>query len=369
MRTLKKILLLVCAFCLLLCAVPVTASETEDAGVKVQIAYHNLAFGNQVYILYAVDVENAGDATPYMEFWTTDNTNRAPDKTVTASVYRALNEQNAKKYYVFGYTDLTAKQMADVIYARAGVTVEGKIYNSEIDSYSICEYAARQLGVMPDYPATENEALKTMLRSMLQYGSDAQTFFGYHTDRLAKDFYLTFGEKATPEDCFSFDQDGETAILKGYNENCPSKVVIPRKLKSGKIVTEIRSGAFRSSNIEEIHIPETVKYIRTQAFVNCRQLSVVVLSEGIEYLGGGAFNGCNKLISLTFPSSLTTIENSLFPNNEGLVIQYNGTESQLDALIEAQVAWFGDNDGEISFRLSDGSIIKRYRTYYQKFNY
>lgn len=92
MRTLKKILLLVCAFCLLLCAVPVTASETEDAGVKVQIAYHNLAFGNQVYILYAVDVKNAGDATPYMEFWTTDNTNRAPDKTVTASVYRALNE-------------------------------------------------------------------------------------------------------------------------------------------------------------------------------------------------------------------------------------------------------------------------------------
>ena len=366
MRTLKKILLLVCAFCLLLCAVPVTASETEDAGVKVQIAYHNLAFGNQVYILYAVDVENAGDATPYMEFWTTDNTNRDPDKTVTASVYRALNEQNAKKYYVFGYTDLTAKQMADVIYARAGVTVEGKIYNSEIDSYSICEYAARQLGIMPDYPATENEALKTMLRSMLQYGSDAQTFFGYHTDRLAKDFYLTFGEEATPEECFEFEKSGDTATLTEYVGTGRSKVVIPRKLKSGETVTKIKQGAFRSADIEEIHIPGTVKEICTQAFKNCTQLSIVDLSEGVEHLGAAAFDGCDKLVSLTFPSSLKTIENSLLSSNEGLVIQYNGTETQLDALIKAQTAWFGD-DGEISFQLSDGSIIKRKSTDY--FNY
>lgn len=360
MRTLKKILLLVCAFCLLLCAVPVTASETEDAGVKVQIAYHNLAFGNQVYILYAVDVENVGDATPYMEFWTTDNTNRDPDKTVTASVYRALNEQNAKKYYVFGYTDLTAKQMADVIYARAGVTVEGKIYNSEIDSYSICEYAARQLGVMPDYPATKNEALKTMLRSMLQYGSDAQTFFKYRTDRLAKDFYLTFGEEATPEECFSFDQCGETAILEGYNDNCPSKVVIPRKLKSGKIVTKIRKGAFESSSIEEIHVPGTVKIIGDNAFANCTQLKKAVLSEGVEQLGSFAFEKCNKLESLVLPVTMNKLGNSSLPGieyNESLIIQYNGTEEQLDKLLATEPVW--GNTGRAKFLLANNKTVER----------
>lgn len=360
MRTLKKILLLVCAFCLLLCAVPVTASETEDAGVKVQIAYHNLAFGNQVYILYAVDVENAGDATPYMEFWTTDNTNRDPDKTVTASVYRTLNEQDAKKYYVFGYTDLTAKQMADVIYARAGVTVAGKIYNSEIDSYSICEYAARQLGVMPDYPATENEALKTMLRSMLQYGSDAQTFFGYHTDRLAKDFYLTFGEKETSEEYLSFDENGETAILEGYKENCPSKVVIPRKLKSGKIVTEIRRDAFKSSSIEEIHVPGTVKTIGDSAFESCTQLKKVVLSEGVEQLGSKAFEKCSKLESLVLPVTMKKLGNSSLPGieyNESLIIQYNGTEEQLDKLLATELAW--GNTGKAKFLLADKQIVEK----------
>lgn len=363
MKLLQKILLLACAFCLLLCAVPVTASEADDAEVKVRIAYHNLAFGNQVYILYAVDVENAGEATPYMEFWTNDNTNRAPDKTVTASSYRALNEQITEKYYVFGYTDLTAKQMADVIYARAGVTVDGKTYTSEIDSYSVCEYAARQLGVMPDYPATANEELKTMLRSMLQYGSDAQTFFKYRTDCLAKDFYQTFGEEATPEECFEFEKSGGTATLTEYVGTELTKVVIPGKLKSGETVTKIKQGAFRSADIKEIHIPGTVKEICTQAFKNCGQLSIVVLSEGVECLGAAAFAGCDKLVSLTFPSSLKTIENSLLSSNEGLVIQYNGTEAQLDALIKKQTVWFGD-DGEISFRLSDGSIIKRKSTYY-----
>ena len=360
MRTLKKILLLVCAFCLLLCAVPVTASETEGAGVKVQIAYHNLAFGNQVYILYAVDVENAGDATPYMEFWTNDNTNRAPDKTVTASVYRALNEQDAKKYYVFGYTDLTAKQMADVIYARAVVTVDGTTYTGEIDSYSICEYAARQLGVMPDYPATKNEALKTMLRSMLQYGSDAQTFFNYRTDRLAKDFYLTFGEEATSEEYLSFDEDGETAILKGYKENCPSKVVIPRKLKSGKIVTKIRKGAFESSSIEEIHVPGTVKIIGDNAFANCTQLKKAVLSEGVEQLGSFAFEKCNKLESLVLPVTMNKLGNSSLPGieyNESLIIQYNGTEEQLDKLLATEPVW--GNTGRAKFLLANNKTVER----------
>lgn len=362
MRTLKKILLLVCAFCLLLCAVPVTASETEDAGVKVQIAYHNLAFGNQVYILYAVDVKNAGDATPYMEFWTTDNTNRAPDKTVTASVYRALNEQDAKKYYVFGYTDLTAKQMADVIYARAGVTVEGKIYNSEIDSYSICEYAARQLGVMPDYPATENEALKTMLRSMLQYGSDAQTFFGYHTDRLAKDFYLTFGEEATPEECFKFSSPvGNTVTLTKYIGNNLTKVVIPQQLKNGNVVVAIATDAFKPEDgltfVEEIHVPGTVKTIGNNAFIDCTQLKKVVLSEGVEEIGAGAFRECKQLQSLTIPVSVTAIGNSLLSPRESLIIYYNGTEAQLQALLEKQPYW--SNGEAVTFILADGtSVVK-----------
>ena len=358
----QKILLLACAFCLLLCAVPVTASEADDAEVKVRIAYHNLAFGNQVYILYAVDVENAGDATPYMDFWTNDNTDCAPDKTVTVSSYRALNAQITEKYYVFGYTDLTAKQMADVIYARAGVTVDGKTYTSEIDSYSICEYAARQLGVMPDYPATANEELKTMLRSMLQYGSDAQNFFKYRTDCLAKDFYQTFGETATPEECFEFSTPVEnTVTLTKYVGSDLTKVIIPQKLKNGNVVVAIGTDAFKPEDgmtvVEEIHVPGTVKTIGNNAFAGCTQLKKVVLSEGVEEIGAAAFSGCKQLQSLTIPVSVTSIGNSLLSAKESLIIYYNGTEAQLDALLDKQPYW--SNGEVVTFILADGTSVEK----------
>ena len=166
-----RIVSLLCICCLLLSLPLVPVSGDDGTEPVVTIAFHNLAFANQVYILYAVDVANAGteDVKPFMQFWKAEpdlSSNPAPDIRVEYLDYRSLkNVGDGKKYYVFVYTDLTARQMADVIYARAGVTVGDKTYYSELDDYSICEYAARQLGVIPGYSASSNEQLKDMLVS------------------------------------------------------------------------------------------------------------------------------------------------------------------------------------------------------------
>ena len=215
-----RIVSLLCICCLLLSLPLVPVSGDDGTEPVVTIAFHNLAFANQVYILYAVDVANAGteDVKPFMQFWKAEpdlSSNPAPDIRVEYLDYRSLkNVGDGKKYYVFVYTDLTARQMADVIYARAGVTVGDKTYYSELDDYSICEYAARQLGIIPGYSASSDEKLKDMLVSMLNYGTKAQLYFNYRTGCLANEFYLTFGgESLVPTNGIKYEPQDDGMVV------------------------------------------------------------------------------------------------------------------------------------------------------------
>lgn len=93
------------------------------------------------------------------------------------------------------------------------------------------------------------------------------------------------------------------------------------------------------------------------AFIDCTQLKKVVLSEGVEEIGAGAFRECKQLQSLTIPVSVTAIGNSLLSPRESLIIYYNGTEAQLQALLEKQPYW--SNGEAVTFILADGtSVVK-----------
>ena len=114
-------------------------------------------------------------------------------------------------------------------------------------------------GVMP----TGDAALQELLLSMLEYGSDAQTYLGYRTDTLANEFYLTFGNSETPTDGVEYDLKADgTVEVTGYNGS-EMRVVIARKdSKTGRRVTSIRAGAFRNNGtVTEVVVPETVKTI------------------------------------------------------------------------------------------------------------
>lgn len=342
MKKALKWLLPVWMFCLILSMVPVSASDASNADAQepsVRIAYHNLAFGNQVYILYAVDAEHIGDAKPFMEFRTSEDPASAPVLTVTYSNYRVLKEGETKKYYVFGYTDLTAQQMADVIYARACVKLgNGDVIYSDMDSYSVCEYAAYQLGVVPGFPGTSNEALKKLLVSMLEFGTDAQNYFGYNTEHLANAFYKTFadtatGEVATSEKSFNYKEVDEEIIITGFT-GTETEIVIPKKWSSGAAVTAIGDEAFK----------------------DCNTLTSIKLPEGIESIGEKAFEGCDSLVSLTLPVSVKKLGSSVFSGKK-LVVYYAGTEAELEALLDNSAYWL--TNGEIRFVLPNGQEINK----------
>lgn len=357
MKIIQKLLVVLCV-CMLIASAPLfPAQAVESNAPTVTVSYHNLVFGNQVYILYAVDVTNTDEQVePFMEF--RRSATGAFESAVRPLAYRTLGNGDEKPYYVFAYTKLTAKEMADVVYARAGVTVGGKTYYSEEDDFSICEYAAYQLGVMPGYNGTTNGKLKEMLISMLDYGTKAQLYFGYRTDCLANNFYLTFGhteeEKvATPGLKYQSNGDGTATVLK-YEGNA-TDIVIASKNEQGETVTAIASNAFAETEIEiqSIYIAGSVRTIGDSAFSRLKSLTSVTIAEGVQSIGEKAFEGCRSLARVDLPVSVTEIKTCAFNCNGNLTIYYKGTKTQIEVLFQNNPNW--DNCEKPTVILSDGS--------------
>lgn len=73
-------------------------------------------------------------------------------------------------------------------------------------------------------------------------------------------------------------------------------------------VVEIEMGAFMYSGLTEIRLSENLRYIRENAFRECRSLTTVTFSEGLISVGDEAFRGCENLSgSLSLPNSLEVI--------------------------------------------------------------
>ena len=60
-------------------------------------------------------------------------------------------------------------------------------------------------------------------------------------------------------------------------------------------VEEIREDAFAYSNLSEVIIPDSVKYIGERVFYGCRNLTHVRYSKNLTYIPKEAFSGCNAL--------------------------------------------------------------------------
>lgn len=72
------------------------------------------------------------------------------------------------------------------------------------------------------------------------------------------------------------------------------------KNKSGRVeipdgVEEIREDAFAYSNISEVIMPDSVKYIGERVFYGCRKLTHIRYSKNLTYIPKEAFSGCNAL--------------------------------------------------------------------------
>ena len=183
----KKIWIAALAAVLLLGVLFVVACA-ENAEPAADIYAYNLAFDNQVYLEYAVRVTGVSGAKPDevgVLIWREGTTERTPE--TAAADLTAFKKDNVEgtACYVVKYTDLSAKEMTDKVYSQPYVKDGKNTVYGKITEYSICTYAERKLGLVAGVAGTTDEKLVAMLREMLDYGANAQLYFGYKTENLA----------------------------------------------------------------------------------------------------------------------------------------------------------------------------------------
>ena len=101
-----------------------------------------------------------------------------------------------------------------------------------------------------------------------------------------------------------------TITITGYTGS-DSVVSIPAKMGSLP-VTSIGSGAFSSTNITSVRLPESVTSIEEMAFYGCRNLASITIPGNVTNIGAGAFNSCFCLTNVEIPASVSSIGDYAF---------------------------------------------------------
>jgi len=148
--------------------------------------------------------------------------------------------------------------------------------------------------------------------------------------------------RLTGTDRFTFEAADMTAYRVRKGTVTTGAVIIPAYYRPDGIstflpVTEIgsasdtgsSSGAFSSTNITNVIIPETVTAIRINAFVNCTNLASTIIPANVTSIGSFAFSGCSKLTNIAVNNS-----NPNYASEGGIL--YNKAKTMLIAYPSAK---------------------------------
>ena len=129
---------------------------------------------------------------------------------------------------------------------------------------------------------------------------------GIEEEGVATDASIAGGEVSIEDFRTQINNDG-TIEIDLYTGNA-STVVIPDTI-NGKEVTVI-GGFGNHDELTAVVIPDTVKEISYNAFVNCFNLASVQMGANVEKIGSYAFDGCFETIEL--PDTLVEMGRSAF---------------------------------------------------------
>ena len=355
----KKLLVPTLALILLCATIFCFGAAAEGDEAYANIPGHNLALEDSIHIIYYVDFWNVpAGAEKGVLIWT------SPRSSYTYGTQNAKLTKSTgvySSYLKYEYTDVVAKMMAQDIYAVAYIKDGNKITYSSLDKYSVLQYA---------YNKKSSSGLGALLTKMLNYGAEAQTYFGYKTDRMASSIYyqlivengtlpdgttkglypvgtiLTLTANAPGEGkAFSYwsDSTGQNLgtepnltilVSEGktwsavYGDDTPPEPT-PNPYSEGLVYTSNGHGTCYVSGIgtctdTDIVIPflspelENVTGIESNAFKGCTRLTSVTIPDSVKSIGRYAFSGCTSLTSVTIPDSVTSIADYAFSGCTGL---------------------------------------------------
>lgn len=103
-----------------------------------------------------------------------------------------------------------------------------------------------------------------------------------------------------------YTKDGKTLIL------CPPQKTGRVEIAEG--TETIHQSAFKNCRINGVKFPESMRRIESSAFCWCRNLKVVEMNDGLEYILDTAFYSCRKLKKVKFSKKLKKISYGAFYN-------------------------------------------------------
>lgn len=99
-------------------------------------------------------------------------------------------QYNGAKRYLFLYSGLASCDMCDEVNVTLYAEKNGKTYIAPIVSGSFAEYASTGF-------SNNNASMNQLLADLLNYGTASQTYFNYHTSKLASSYLGDFSSAAT----------------------------------------------------------------------------------------------------------------------------------------------------------------------------
>ncbi len=183
-----KIAVAVIVFAVVIAVGTVIALGLGDPAVTVE--KYNLTFKDTVYLTYAVRFDNLpSGAEKGILVWDEPQS----EYTVNASGYTKITNHSGTvnfgngTCYIYDYKGIAAKEMTDSVYI-VGYIKDGDNYTySELSKFGVLHYAYNKLGYTGE--GTTNAKFAELLQSLLQYGTEAQKYFGYNVGNLATDKY------------------------------------------------------------------------------------------------------------------------------------------------------------------------------------
>lgn len=158
-------------------------------------------------------------------------------------------------------------------------------------------------------------------------------------------------------------REDQTAEIVGYTGQ-GAELAVPSEI-DGYPVVALGKSALASAPAERIILPESLKYLGTQALAYIYQLTEITIPQGVETLGYGVFWGCQNLKKVSIPDSVTTVEDAiaarcplleeiLIPENSSLLEYADGV---LYSKEDRRLLWYPCGRGGAEYVVPDGTRI------------
>lgn len=95
---------------------------------------------------------------------------------------------------------------------------------------------------------------------------------------------------------------------------CDNKEINTEELQIGRGCLGIRPNGFSNTGIKSLVLPNTCTLLGVRCFANMKNLTKIVLPEGIEAIPSFAFDGCSSLEEIDLPNSCIKINSNAFRN-------------------------------------------------------